>query len=308
MAISPGGRPADDSPIGTPGGKQNWLDKVGGLPKYIREVAHALLRKGWTKQRAIATAVTRMKVWAAGGENVSPKVQAAAAAALAEWESKRGASHVMKNDIVKGLREEVASDPNIVKFMVSNLSVKEKPVKKSEKKPTKKISKREVTLTKKEFNEAAKLVESVSGSVSKKKDDKTDLTMQGAISKVDNEKKRVFGWASVGIRKDGQVVIDKQGDLIDDPAEMEDAAYNFVLHSRDGGEMHIRKGVSTLIESFVITPEKAKALGIPDGILPQSAWWTGWQVHDDDVWKGVKSGKYKMFSVHGRGTRKRVDA
>jgi hypothetical protein len=626
-AITPGGRIGDPSPVGTPGGKQNWVDRAGGLPTYIRMVAHALMRKGKSESTAIATAVATMKRWAAGGGNVSAKVQAAAAAALAEFEAKRGAAHVTKSlgvvELLKAetssvgremlatiskefgavpmedlsaehvsraaralVRHDSANDgsmdspympgadmdeseaksimqnaadshlkvawadlhrqhtssygykrsrvtahkakaqiekeqarrskiskrkltakgrkkikaknfavssgkypihdesharnalsrvsqhgtpeekkkvraavkrkyPNIGKREVTISKIprgvpghvyhykhgwipvagdvhevdhgpgrgvtqyhiidannfgggsakvkvirgsrsggkfrkldqvtathklstlgpildghkflgnkkKETPIPKKPRssrggRPSDgrqlvghsfvgrarstgsggpmerkvrtpdgkivwaeegsalwaraqgRVKKRDVTLTKKEFNAAAKLVadsESVSGSVSKKRPKQSELTMQGSISKVDNEKKRVFGWASVGIRKDGQVVIDKQGDLIDDPEEMENAAYNFVLHSRDGGEMHIRKGVSTLIESFVITPEKREALGIPEGVLPQSAWWTGFQIHDDDVWKAVKSGKYKQFSVHGRGQRKSVN-
>lgn len=59
----------------------------GGLPRYIREVAHALIRRGMSKDRAIATAVATMKRWAAGAGNVSAKVQAAAAKAVAEWEA-----------------------------------------------------------------------------------------------------------------------------------------------------------------------------------------------------------------------------
>lgn len=93
MAVSPGGRPADASPIGTPGGRQNWVDKAGGLPRYIRMVAHALIKRGHTPSSAIAIAVQQMKRWASGGGNVSPKVRAAAAKALAEWEAKRGAAH-----------------------------------------------------------------------------------------------------------------------------------------------------------------------------------------------------------------------
>lgn len=136
---------------------------------------------------------------------------------------------------------------------------------------------------------------------------KAEFSLSGEISKIDDDKHLVFGWASIGIRSNGDVLVDKQGDVIDDPDEIEKAAYNFVLHSRDGGEMHVRKGVSTLVESFVITPEKRKAMGIPDGVLPQSGWWTGFRVNDDDVWKAIKSGKYRQFSVHGKGQRKRID-
>lgn len=85
--ITPGGRIGDPSPVGTPGGRQNWVDKRGGLPRYIRMVAHALIKHGHSKSRAISLAVAAMKRWAAGRGHVSPKVQAAAAAALARWEA-----------------------------------------------------------------------------------------------------------------------------------------------------------------------------------------------------------------------------
>lgn len=98
-AVSPGGRPADDSPLGTPGGKKNWVDRAGGLPKYIRMVAHALIRSGKSKSRAIGMAVGIVRNWAEGKGNVSPKVRAAAVKAIAEWEAKRAGSHVSKGAV-----------------------------------------------------------------------------------------------------------------------------------------------------------------------------------------------------------------
>jgi hypothetical protein len=59
------------------------------------------------------------------------------------------------------------------------------------------------------------------------------------------------------------------------------------------------------VESFVSTPEKWEAMEIPEGVLP-TGWWVGFHVHDTEVWKGVKEGKYKMFSVHGSGVRKEL--
>jgi hypothetical protein len=92
LAVSPGGRPADASPIGTAGGRKNWVDQTGGLPRYIRMIAHALIRKGMTPSHAIATAVNRVRKLAAGSTN--PKVKAAAAAAVAEWEAKKAKAHL----------------------------------------------------------------------------------------------------------------------------------------------------------------------------------------------------------------------
>jgi hypothetical protein len=47
-------------------------------------------------------------------------------------------------------------------------------------------------------------------------------------------------------------------------------------------------------------------MGIPAGTVPLG-WWVGFRVTDDEVWKAVKDGRYRMFSVHGRGTRKALD-
>jgi hypothetical protein len=89
--ITPGGRVGNDSPLGTPGGKQNWVDKAGGLPRYIRIVANMFQKRGYDESHAIAAAVQQVKKWAAGGGHVRPQVQAAAAAAIAEWEAKKAA-------------------------------------------------------------------------------------------------------------------------------------------------------------------------------------------------------------------------
>lgn len=95
--ITPGGRVGDDSPVGTPGGKQNWVDKAGGLPKYIRMVAHALIRSGKPKDRAISMAIGIVRNWAEGKGHTSAKVKAAAAKAIAEWEAKKAKAHLSKS-------------------------------------------------------------------------------------------------------------------------------------------------------------------------------------------------------------------
>jgi len=126
----------------------------------------------------------------------------------------------------------------------------------------------------------------------------------GQITKVDEDQRLVFGWASIIKDEVGKVLLDRQDDYIDDEAELEKAAYSYVLHSRDGGEMHIRKGVSTMVESIVLTKEKQAALGVPEGSMPVG-WWIGFRVNDDRVWNQVKKGEYIGFSVHGTGQRKR---
>lgn len=128
----------------------------------------------------------------------------------------------------------------------------------------------------------------------------------GTIVKVDEEKRLVFGWASVIKDTQDKVLLDRQDDFIDSEDELEKAAYEYVLKSRDGGEMHIRKGVSTMVESVVLSKEKQAALGIPSGTIPVG-WWVGFKVNDERVWGEVKKGGYVGFSVHGTGKREKTD-
>lgn len=77
--------------------KKNWVDKEGGLPKYIEDIAVALVKDGYDRSKAIAIAVSRVKRWAAGGEDVKADTRAKAAKAVAEWE-KMKASAKAKRD------------------------------------------------------------------------------------------------------------------------------------------------------------------------------------------------------------------
>ena len=124
-----------------------------------------------------------------------------------------------------------------------------------------------------------------------------------SIFKTDDDKRLVFGWASVSITVDGEQLEDRQKDIID-PDDLEEAAYEYVLNFRDTGEEHIptmrKKG--KLVESCVFTEEKQKAMGIPPGTLPV-AWWIGFKIEDDAAWERVKNGTYRMFSIEGKANR-----
>lgn len=127
------------------------------------------------------------------------------------------------------------------------------------------------------------------------------------ILKIDEGRRMVFGWSYVAINPDGTQVVDHSGDVVDSTrvAKMEDAAYRYVLNSRQGDQMHDGKPVATLVENILFTPEKVQKMGIPPGWAP-SAWWSGYKVHDEDVWNRVVSGELSMFSVGGRGQRTKI--
>jgi hypothetical protein len=132
-----------------------------------------------------------------------------------------------------------------------------------------------------------------------------NVVWEGEFSKVDSDKRQVFGWASI-VEVNGEPVVDLQGDYIDID-EIEKSAYDYVIKSRKGGDMHRRNSddtplhLSDMIESFVVTPEKKEALGLPDSV--PNGWWVGYKINDPEAWNVIKSGKRLGFSIHGRGMR-----
>lgn len=135
---------------------------------------------------------------------------------------------------------------------------------------------------------------------------KTAGTISGrfAIQKSDDDQHLAFGWAYVAQDEAGTQTEDWSGDQLE-PAELEQAAYQFVELYREGGEMHERGDCAVLVESMVFTAEKLSALGIPAGTLPVG-WWIGFKVTDEDVWAKVKSGEYPMFSIEGSAVREEI--
>lgn len=135
-------------------------------------------------------------------------------------------------------------------------------------------------------------------------------TVEAQILKVNDEQRIVYGWASV-ITDKGSPVIDTQGDIIE-PHELEKAATEFmsdarmamVMHERNddnGIDEDMRKG--DVVHSFPLTADIAKSLGIN---CDREGWIVGVKVHDDDVWKAVKSGALRAFSIGARAVREEV--
>jgi hypothetical protein len=122
------------------------------------------------------------------------------------------------------------------------------------------------------------------------------VVMKAEIKKVALEQGLVFGWASVVTDATGNLVVDHHGDMIP-VSELENAAYGYVLNSRRGDEMHGKRHVARLVESFMVTPEKRLALGLGEG---PSGWWVGFKIDDPEAMAKVKAGAYLDFSIGGR--------
>ena len=143
-----------------------------------------------------------------------------------------------------------------------------------------------------------------------KADDTTRLTIP--ISKRDDDRRLVFGFAKFAEDPDnrGFLYVDKQQDIIT-PEDLEESAYQYVLTSRDAGEMHVTKGAASLVESFMVTPEKLEMMGLEPDAAP-IGWWVGYKVHEvekgqPDPWDKIKKGEYTGFSVEGMAVREPID-
>lgn len=92
-ARTPGGRTGDDSSLAKPGYKGPRR-----LAKYVRMVAHAMMRKGHSKSQAIRLARGIIENWASGKGDVSAKVRAAAVKALAEQKALDKGASIAKSE------------------------------------------------------------------------------------------------------------------------------------------------------------------------------------------------------------------
>lgn len=134
--------------------------------------------------------------------------------------------------------------------------------------------------------------------------DRMQATMQIPITKADDARQLVFGWASVAVAKDGTPVIDLQGDVID-IADLEEAMYAYVRESGELNFDHAGETRGQLVEALVFTPDKLEKMGIPAGTVPLGAW-VGYHLPDQADYARAKDGGLLMFSIEGRGVREEV--
>jgi hypothetical protein len=128
-----------------------------------------------------------------------------------------------------------------------------------------------------------------------------NIKFTAKIIEKNEDQQLIFGWASI-VEEDGKAIVDSEGDIISE-SELEKAFYDFVLNSRNAGEMHMRKDAGSLVECLVFTKEKQAALGIDLGFVGA---WVGFKV-DEESFAKVKDGTYKMFSIGGKGVRTDVE-
>lgn len=128
------------------------------------------------------------------------------------------------------------------------------------------------------------------------------IKSDGEVIEKQEDQRIVYGWASV-IEKDGEAVVDKQGDVIEE-GELIEAVHEFVSDSRVGKVMHDGGQTSRIVDSIVMTKDLQKALGID---LGKVGWLVGVKIDDDETWNLSKSGKLPMFSIGGKAIREKMN-
>jgi len=105
------------------------------------------------------------------------------------------------------------------------------------------------------------------------------------------------------VTENGEPVVDRQGDVIT-PDEISKAATEFMLSVRVAKAMHDGEQIGHVVHSFPVTNELAKALGIQSD---REGWIIAQKITDDEVWKRVKSGELKAFSIGGNAVSEDID-
>lgn len=122
------------------------------------------------------------------------------------------------------------------------------------------------------------------------------------ITKSDDDKQMIYGFANV-IEKDGEPVVDLQGDVISED-ELVKAAHEFMRSYRDGHEMHEGVSKGEIVESIVFTKDVQKSLGINLNVV---GWFIGYHVQDEATWNQVKKGTLRAFSIGGYASRHPIE-
>lgn len=137
------------------------------------------------------------------------------------------------------------------------------------------------------------------------------LNMQFQVLKTGDEH-QVYGWLYVCNNADGSQVVDHSGEIVKIDT-LERAAVRYMLKSQAAGSLHMCNEdgsvfkAGRIISSIVFTSHMTKALGIPDGVLPQG-WFVGYLIEHEPTWQAIKNGTLKCFSIGGRAKHRLLEA
>jgi len=133
-----------------------------------------------------------------------------------------------------------------------------------------------------------------------KKQPETIVKMQEDMIKYDDEHNCIFGWGYVSKKATGEQVFDHSTEFVaeEDYSDLELGMYAFNLEYRASDIGHVEKQTGYLIESFVVTKEKLKKMGLNEDALPMGIW-CGFFFPNDEDYANIKKMKHPMFSIFG---------
>lgn len=120
------------------------------------------------------------------------------------------------------------------------------------------------------------------------------LVAKAEVAKVDETLGLVYGWAIICTEK-GEPHYDLQGDHIPEPV-MTSAASDFMKHSRVAKEMHTGEQIGTIVHSFTLTTDIAKAMNIQ---TEKTGWMVAMQPDDPAILEKFRNGELTGFSIGG---------
>jgi hypothetical protein len=133
------------------------------------------------------------------------------------------------------------------------------------------------------------------------------ISLSCRITKINDEKRLVVGWASVITDEKDRPIADYQGDIIS-LDELEAFTWRLVIAGGAGGagEMHERPA-GDVVEAFVVSRERREAM--PEVFSPgpgPSGLMIALRINSDETWTAVKDGRLRELSIAGDAERVEV--
>lgn len=123
------------------------------------------------------------------------------------------------------------------------------------------------------------------------------------LKEVDNEKRILMGAALIPNKQIYRRAKDKEFYIFFSEDTIRKASELFLMRSNQNNatiehEKKMLDGMS-VVESWIIDDEKTDKSRLYNFNLPKGTWMISMKVNNDDVWKKVKAGEVKGFSIEG---------
>ena len=117
------------------------------------------------------------------------------------------------------------------------------------------------------------------------------------IVKCNMDQKVIFGWASAAALMDATRNENRNNgmNVSEDWESVMHAYASMCWEKAEQCDLNIQKK-ARMIESVILTKEKMRVLGIPEGTV-QEGWWIGLRVDDDVLWEKMNKGILCTFTI-----------